>query len=652
VSDTLAAVLARDPDWSAIPEATPARVRELIARCLVKDPKRRLRDVGEARIELENALDSRTSSGTLRVPAPVTPRAPLTLALGAVAVAAVAFAAWAFLRPAPAAAPAPVTRLHVERPPGELNTGTGTFALSPDGRAVVFVVLGNTDTPRLWVRELDDPAGRDLPGTEGAALPFWSPDARDIAFFADGKLKRVPRSGGGVRTVCEAANARGGAWGASGVIIFSANPFGPLFKVAADGGVPEPATTLDAARKQDSHRFPSFLPDGRGFVYAVLPQVEQGLMQNEIASLDDPSGKPLLLASNAARYAPPGYMLFARDQALMAQRIDLATGRMEGEIIPLADRPELFPRITGTPGVDCAADGTIVYDETDRRATDAVWMSRDGRRLEKAFTHPGAVIGGFLAPRGDRLVLGSIGDPDLSIVVVDLATGSETRVVRPDRRPRGFAWSPVDGRLLLYVRDGDGESIASVDPDGGPERIVLPLGRRYAIPSTAAPDGTIVLNELVAGGRYDIVYLPRGEGTETRAYLATDANEEESVLSPDGGLLAYTSDASGRTEVYVDAFPAHREARRVSSGGGSLPRWRRDGRELYFLSANGRNLLACDVTVSPSFALGTPRALFELPQDVRSILPAPKGDKFLMLVPVGPPRTALTVVQNWSAQLD
>ena len=662
VSDTLAAVLAKDPDWSALPAGVPLRLRELIGRCLEKDPRRRLRDIGDARIELENALASRTTSGHLKAPVEAAPslasaaparRAPVAALMTALAVLATAVATWALLRPAPATAPARLMRLRVERPPGENNNGPGSFALAPDGSAVVFVVSGGTDVTHLWLRELGDVTGHDLSGTENASFPFWSPDSRHIAFFAEEKMKRIPRSGGAVQTICEAPNGRGGAWSPSGEIVFAPTPFGALSKVVANGGAPDPLTKLDTAKGQTSHRFPSFLPDGRTFVYAVQPALQPNLVQNEFASLDDPTGHALLVSRNAARYAPPGYMLFPRDQALVAQKIDLAGKTMTGDIVQLAERAAVVERVVSTPAISTAKDGTIVYDEPDRRATDGIWFSRDGRPIERAFRHAGRVFASDITPRGDRVLLTSLGEAGSTGSIVNLQDGTESRVIREDRVPRFMIWSQGDSRIIanVYV-GGKNPAVVSIDPVGGNETDVLPLQNRWITTTAVGPDGTIVFDDPFSGHGSDIIFLPRG-GSETKPYMTNPANEQGGVLSPDGKLIAYTSDTSGRYEVYLDAFPEHREARRVSSDGATLSsvRWRGDGRELYFTSADGRTLMACDVTLSPSPGLGKPHKLFDPPPETIAALPVPQGDKFLILVPVGEPRNSLTLVQNWSAQL-
>jgi hypothetical protein len=651
VSDTLAAVLAKEPDWSALPASTPTSARELLHRCLEKDVKRRLRDIHDVRLELgdSNRNSAPGIGGRPEASARFRLLSPILLL---VALASIAVAAWAITRGAPAAAPSRLMRVSIDRPPGERNTGPGTFALAPDGSAVVFVVLGGGETGPLWIRELDNPTGHTIDGTDKASFPFWSPDSKHIAFFADGKLRRVPRSGGAVQTVCDAPNGRGGAWSPAGEILFSPGPFSPLLKVSATGGAPERATTLDAARGQTSHRFPCFLPDGRHFVYAVQPQLGAELYQIDAASLDDPVGRPILTSASAPRYADPGYMVFARDQALIAQRIDLAAMKMVGDPVPLRERAEIQGVFSGTPSLETARDGTIAYDQADRRPTDATWFSADGRAGKSVYRHPTGLFYAALSHRGDRLAAIDFGDAGLTLLVADLATGTSSRLTRAERLPLGVAWTSDDGGIVTSVLDGANRSVIAYDGRSGAERTVFSGGDRFIVPDTAAPDGTLVLDELVSGRLYDIVTLKPGAGSEIRPYLATPADERGAVVSPDGRLVAYSSDTSGRREIYVDGYPEHRNVRRASTEGstGSVW-WRDDGRELYFTSANGRSIFACQVAASTGLDVGLPRVLFEGPQG-GVIYPAPHGDRFLVLTPVGERSSSLTLVQNWAAQLE
>jgi hypothetical protein len=346
-------------------------------------------------------------------------------------------------------------------------------------------------------------------------------------------------------------------------------------------------------------------------------------------------------------------MIFARDQALVAQRIDLAKAEMTGDIVPLADHADVVERVVGSPAVATASDGTMVYDEPDRRATDGVWYSRDGRLIGRAFRHQGRVYTASMAHAGDRVFLGSFKETGALGTVVDLTDGTETRIMREDRLPRYATWSVRDDRINVNVFVKGNAEVVSVDPRGGSEKLVFKQDNRWISVTSSAPDGTVVFDDPFSGPRNDIVYLPGGEGADTKVYLSTPANESHATVSSDGRFAAYGSDASGRDEIYVDTFPKPSDPKRVSIDGADVNSlaWRKDGREVYFTSADGRTLMACDVATSPSLSTGRPRELFVLPPEVFSVLPSPDGSKFLVMVPVGEPRTSLTLVQNWSAQL-
>ncbi len=665
ISDTLAAVLAREPDFAALGPAVTGRLRELLRRCLEKDPKKRLRDIGDARIELEEAAregrahqDAPTShAGT--IPPASRPAATGSL-FGAsssrfiVLVAAavvVGVAAWAFLRPAAPAAPAPLARLEISRPEGA-GRDAGLFAIAPDGSAVVFVIETTTGTPRLSIRDLDRVQAREIPGTDGASFPFWSADSRHIAFFAEGKLKRVTRSGGAVQTICDAPAGRGGSWGSAGVIVFAPTPGSPLSKVDASGGVPERVTTFEASRGESSHRFPSFLPDGRHFLYAALPEVQRRLVQVWLASLDDPHARPLLLSSLGARYVEPGYVVFTRDQALVAQRIDPPGFTLSGDVLSLAELADVNVRVSGTPPVDGARNGTLVYDPIDERATDVVWVGRDGRASGTVLRHAGLLVQAALSHDGVRLAVIERASGLTLLRVADLTKGTVSRLASSDRAMTSPVWTHDDGTIVALAQDEGKLSLVAFDTATGAERPPLVADSLWAMPSSITADGTLVASVQVEGGLYDI-YLKPGDGRDHRPYLATPVNETEGKASPDGSLLAYLSDASNRQELYVDGFPDHRRAVRVSTEGASaVMGWRDDGRELYFVAGNGTSVMSCEVRRVPTLEVGIPRRLFDLPADHRGVASAAHGDKFLALLPVGAPPASLVLVQNWASQLD
>jgi Tol biopolymer transport system component len=297
--------------------------------------------------------------------------------------------------------------------------------------------------------------------------------------------------------------------------------------------------------------------------------------------------------------------------------------------------------------VDCARNGTIVYDGIDRRPTDLVSVSRDGRPIKTILRHPGAAGTPVLSHRGERLAMLDFSDEGSALWIVDLSAGTEGRITRSDQPVYGISWTPDDASLVANT--GGGRFVlSSIDSRSGAQRALRTMDG-WEVPTSVAPDGTVLLDKLISGRLLDIVYFPRGEGTEIRAYLATPANESSAVISPDGRVVAYTSDASGRQELYLDTFPEHAEARRVSTGGASGSLWRRDGRELYF--GVGSTLYACDVKTQPSIEIGKPHVLFELPKEVRGLASTPDGNGFHLLLPVGENPSSLTVVQNWAAQL-
>jgi Tol biopolymer transport system component len=582
---------------------------------------------------------------------------PLTLGALAVAACSIALAVWSLTRPAPTKTGRGIVRLGIVRPDGA-RSGPGTFAIAPDGSAVALVVARAGGESELWIRDLDDPTGRAIPETEDARLPFWSPDSRHVAFFANGKLKRVPRSGGTVQMICDATSGRGGSWSPSGVIVFAPSPNAVLSKVDAGGGVPEPATISDAPsetpgseRVSGFHRFPSFLPDGRHFLYYDVREVQPNLRQVSVASLEDPHGKPILLSTQAATYAEPGLVVFSRDQALLAQRIDLEKLTMVGDAVPLADRADVEGRIIGNPPVDCARNGTMVYEQVDGRPIDATWFGRDGRVLQTVFQHqPTGLMEASISYDGTRL---SVTGRDEAISIIDLADGTRGRLSTPGFRPSSPVWT-ADGRAVVVLLSGVNEHrISSFDATSGAEEILLPIGKRYTMPCSVNADGTIVLDQQGADGFYDVLLLPKGGG-ETRVYLATAANENDGKVSPDGRLLAYASDVSGRTEIYVDTFPERRQAVRVSIDGSTdWASWRADGREIYFRSSGGAALMACDVRTTPTLEIGKPHVLFDMAPGtfLANSAQMPREDRFLVLRRSGPRQTALVVAQNWQSQL-
>jgi hypothetical protein len=676
VSDVIAKILEREPDWSALPADTPPRVGQLLRRCLRKDARERLRDIGDARLELVEALAGDSGLGVSATGAASTAGAAAGIAAsstgsrwgaprrpwnsGALRVAVVGALAlltlstWLLLRPAPRQAA--LTRLSIVPETDRFFAGDpGNFALSPDGRALVFTFPDSTGVTRLSLRWLAELASHPLDGTDGASFPFWSPDSRQVGFFADGKLRRVPAAGGAIQTLCLASAGRGGAWSPGGVIVFAPEPHAALLQVSASGGVPTAATALDSARNEISHRFPSFLPDGDHFLYGTMPSASGELYNTCVAALSDPRGRPLLQAFSTATFAPPDYVVFSRDRALMAQRLKLRGVKLLGEPVLLADRPMVAGSITLSPVTSSGQSGVMAYAETDRRPTELVWLTREGRRLQVAASYPGVLIGPAIAPAGDRCAASEVA-PQYRTLVFDLTAGTHTALGSQNQSIAVPAWAP-DARGVACLVQADGVNrISLLDTSGNAERLLLLARREYVEPMSISPDQrTLVFTQMIPGHQRDIMFKAMGDTGSTRTYVGTPASEDLAVLSNDGRWLAYTSDGSGRNELFIDTFPQPTSPHRVSSAGvaalGGSVAWRKDDREIYFLGSGGVSLFVCDVRTQPSLTTGPPRLLQTLPSGLRGIVAAPEGDRFLALLPAGQRPTGFVIVLNWTRGL-
>jgi serine/threonine protein kinase/Tol biopolymer transport system component len=650
VSDLIAKILEREPDWSALPPQTPPRVKRLLERCLRKNSRERLRDIGDARLEL---LEAESATPTLQIK---TRRSVLPwLLAGSLGIALAT--AILVLFPHTHVPPGTLTRLSIDTPSGGGVTGyPGTFDMSPDGRWIAFLEEGST---QLWLRSMEDVTCRPLEGTEGATNPFWSPDSRNIGFFAEGKLKRIAVAGGAVQTICNATNGRGATWGSSGVIVFAPEPASPLFQVNASGGVPAAATVLDTSRGEWSHRFPQFLPDGRHFIYGVTPESQGDLFMNCVASLDDPHGKPTVLSTDVARYLAPGYLVFPRGQALLVQRLDLHSFKALGEPVQLDDLPNVSAPISLAPSTSASSDGRfLLYGSNERRTTDLVWFDRNGRRSNAVGHHPALLIAPDVSPAGDRVavseVIGVIGKG----WIFDLEHGTSSVMPSPEGSLVNPKWS-FDNRTVTWLQQVPGiNRLVSINADGGGQKTLLESRTKYFEPGAWSPDGqSLLISQNVPGHQRDLLTLNVASG-ETRTWVGTSAMEDALDFSHDGRWIAYASDISGRPEICVDAFPEARGGKRVSSSGvgatfgGTFVAWRKDDRELYFLSPDGKSVLSCDANLNPEPSFGVPRVLFELPREIWGIAAAPEGDRFLILLPVGQRPAAFTVVQNWTRELD
>jgi Tol biopolymer transport system component len=663
LSDTLAAVLRAEPDGTRYPAGVPVTLRTIVAGCLRKDRNTRIPDIAVVRYLLGEAANAAP-------PGPIIDRPPRTawvpwmaaaLAFAALLVAGVLVIVPHWREPAPKATQ------FVVLPPEE-TTALGAVAVSPDGRSVVFVATAG-GANRLFLRPIESAAMRVLPGTEGASYPFWSPDSQFIAFFADGKLKKLSAiAGDPPQTICDAAAGAGGTWGASDVIVFAPTGGSALHRVPAAGGKSTPVTTLDAARKEASHRFPSFLPDGRHFIFgagtSIYPEYDADRSFDVyIASIDSSNPLPLIKGVSNVLYAEPGYVLFLRDKALMVQRFNPKNFGTAGEAFPVTE--DIEPNVDGYGAFSVSATGTIVYRHGVSRA-DLVWFDRRGTRMNTVKAPLGSdqfdlsPNEQWLAVRA-RSPQGSLKD----IWLVDLMRNTYSRFTDTPA-DHGFpTWSP-DGTRLAYVSSNADQTETSIyEKDvsgnrGASQLLTLqnPFGRPvYLYSWSRDKDSRFLVYQVVAEKTAaDLWALPLDGDRKPFPVVQLKDAQYHGSLSSDGRWLAYTSLESGREEVWVQDFPKFTHRVLVSTEDGRQPQWKGDSRELYYLTQSGK-LMAVPIRAGPQFEAGVPQELFQIrtprtPVARRYFQPTRDGQRFLVHTRADDNAVQpFIVTMNWTAEL-
>ena len=669
VTEILAAVVRAEPDWSLLPAATPQAIRNLLRRSLDKNLKRRLRDVGEARIVIEDVLSGAVPTESSAAGAAARPQRPLAW-VAATAVPLLALGGLAFVH-FRETRPAQPPSLRFELAPPE-KAVLAMFKLSPDGR---YLALVATDAGRnqLWLRSLDSLEAKALPGTEDAAYPFWSPDGSYIGFFAQGKLKKISSNGGPAQTICDAPGGRGAAWNRDGVILFAPNINGGLYQVPAAGGTPAAVAKLTAQGPNDTQRFPEFILGGNSFTFfneTEKPETS-GIY---VGSLD---GKPPVRISpdaSSAAYAPPaapggsGYLLFIREGTLMVQPFDPGRLQTTGEAVPFAEQVG-FAVTTGNGAFSASETGLLAYRAGGAFSNrDLVWMDREGRRVSTA-TKPAIITSETLSRDDKGIVLsiqGAAGTSDLWLQ--DLSRNVISRFTFEPRMSSVPTWSPDSSHIAYSFRPNTGPAftIAQKAVIGNGQQEVLSQARINAYPWDWSPDGKFILySDTGEKTNYDLWLLPLAGDHKPVPLLQTQFDETHGQFSPDGRWLAYTSDESGKPEVYVQPIPTSGGKWQISASGGDLPRWRKDGKELYYIAADGK-LTAVPVKTGASsnnFETGPGQSLFPVQPLGGTALgiiarypyqPSADGQRFLANVPAGGEgagEAPITVALNWQAGL-
>ena len=527
--------------------------------------------------------------------------------------------------------------------------------ISPDGRNVAFVSTDTSGEALLWIRALGSLEARPLAGTEHAAHPFWSPDGRSIGFVADGRIKHLALAGGPVQVIAESIRT-GPAWGPDDTILFS--PGGALTAVPASGGPTRRVIAGDESR-QERVGWPRFLPDGRQFIYFFAsPNAERRGIY--LGSLDSTDTRLLLNSDFRAWYAPPGYLVFLRDETLMAQPFDPKRLELHGEAKPIA-QGIWSARGAAQASFSVSETGVLAYVNASLWDAQLLWLDRAGRPLGAAA--PAVRYEGLtpqISPDGRRVAVarGELGIQD--VWILSLGGGAPERLTFTPEADGLPVWAPDSRRLMYMTRSDVGSRVFVKDVDTGEEKVLLESTPTSLFLADWSRDGSYVVFEHLQGASSDIWFARLGvESIIPTEFTATRFNETQSQLSPNGRWIAYTSNETGRDEVYVQSFPEPGRKRQVSSRGGAMPRWRADGRELYFL-AGDQFLTAVPVVDQSSLELGAAQPLFLTKLIVQgsesSGLPTaydvmPDGERFLLRYPPDNPEPPITVVLDWQAAL-
>jgi serine/threonine protein kinase/Tol biopolymer transport system component len=585
----------------------------------------------------------------------------LVVALAGVAFERYTSVGWSIRR---TAAVSTSTRFTIALPENVRLPGFGPPAISPDGRHLVFSGLSPEGGPvLLWLRPLDALEAQPLRGTERANSPFWSPDSRFIGFFAAGKLKTVAISGGPVHTLASVTDAhRGGTWNRDGIILFAPSNAEGLYRVPASGGAVTPMTMLDASRQEMRHMYPAFLPDGRHFMYLVgsTRQEHKGLY---VGSLDSKETKRVLDIRRRAVYAPPGYLLFARQQTLMAQPFDAHRLRVTGELSLVAEQVGHSLKFQESL-FSVSETGVLVYQDAASERRQLVWFDRGGKQL--GFVGQAGIQSTVtLSPDAKRVALVR-DDPQTGnrdIWLVELARGTSLRLTSDEAWDRYPIWSPDGSRIVFATGRAGVDNLYHKPSSGTGSEEVLFQSMHGKYPIHWSADGRFIVYQVVDPKTFtDIWVLPLTGERQPFPFLQTEFSEEHPQFSPDGRWLAYTSNESGRPEIYVQSFPPSGGKWQVSTHGGAHPRWRGDGQELFYLDLRGKKLLAVAVKGDThTFEADVPVALFDI--NVGRYIPGllagmyqydvtADGQRFLVNTLVEePPAPPITVVLNWIAGL-
>jgi Tol biopolymer transport system component len=648
------AILEKEPaPITAVKPMMPAALDHAIRQCLAKEPEGRWQNAGDLARELEWVSESNSRTGGKDPFADVrkTREALAWLLSCALLLILIAAAIWW-----PKARPPEQTMYF----PAPMPVPARDVAVAPNGRTVAVVAyLESARNNALWIYELGSPGAKSLADTKGATYPFWSADGRFLAFFADGKLKKLELSGGPVQTICDAPSGRGGTWNKDGVIVFTpvASAGVGLYRIPASGGTATQASKLDTSRGELSHRWPKFLPDGRHYLYMAANFAGQkGVDAIFVGSLDSDEKRFIVEADANASYAAPGYLLFYRDKTLLAQHFDLKRFALTGEPTTILTDIQFQPQVKRAV-FDASEHGLLVAQSGSGVALSQLfWFDRKGVQIG-AVSKPEVYGNVSLSPNGKSAAVNQtdIASENTDVWIYDLERGSTKRLTFDPAADSVPVWSPDGARLVfssnrnsirndLYMKNSDGSLDEKLIVQGGVNNFANDWSRngKYLLFARDADLWFATVPEL-----------------KSEIFLKAPSISRNSQFSPDGKWVAYSSNETGRWEIYVTSFPEARGKWQVSTGGGEQPRWRGDGKELFYLSPDAE-MMAAPVTTGANFDAGTPVALFQT--NPRQPVPlfdlfaydvTRDGQRFLILTQLKQAETApMSIVLNWTAKLN
>jgi Tol biopolymer transport system component/predicted Ser/Thr protein kinase len=661
------AILEKEPEpITTIQPLAPPALDHVVRGCLAKDPESRWQSAGDIARELHWITTSSSSASALIAPARLRRNARERFVWAGLIAALLAVIAWFGLGERPQLR---VVRAYLPAPQGTTFDFVGDYsgppAVSPDGTRIVFCARAS-DRSSLWVQALESGSAGKIEGTERASDPFWSHDGKFIGFFADGKLKKIPSSGGVATVLADAPNPRGGTWNKDNVILYEPDYRDALWRVNAAGGAPVRVTRLDTS-KHTTHRWPTFLPDGKHFLYYATNHTGGRADQNGIyfSSLDRDDPRLVLVSDSAGQYAS-GRLLYHAQTALVSQKFDPATGAVSGEPITVADQVQ-FDTSTWHASFSASDEGVLLYEPgSDSQGLDLVWLDRNGKELGTVGDR--SIYKGIrLSPDGRRLAA-AIGDIRADIWVLDLGRRVRTRLTFDDATHFTPSWSADGQRIAFMTQSGaagtfTSELHAKPANGGGQDELLLKPDQSATglIWPQWSPDGRYLVFQRASGPAGASAWALPTSGDRKPFLVAQPQSPQARIvsqrLSPDGHWLAYSCTDSGREEVYVTPFPGGSQRWQISQDGGIFPVWRGDSREIYFIASTAPvRLYAAEVqpkgtefqveSVRPLFAVPSVAAFGEL-FDV-----TPDGSRFLLPVPPKTGSPPMVLVLNWTADLD